>query len=145
MPPAPTKRCPSGYCRVGTAREDGAVSGILAGTATVVALALAALGALSTLTRRRIGIAHVAVAVLLEALLLVQAGLAVVRLSGGYRPEDTATFLGYLGGVVLLPVAGVLWARSEPSRWAGSVIGIAALVAAVMVWRLVQLWEATGA
>lgn len=121
------------------------MSGILAGAATVVALALAALGALSTLTRRRIGIAHVAVAALLEALLLVQAGLAVVRLVGGHRPEDTATFLGYLGGVVLLPVAGVLWARSEPSRWAGTVIGIAALAAAVMVWRLVQLWEATGA
>ncbi len=127
------------------AREDGFVSGILAVAATVVALALAALGAVSTVTRRRIGLAHLAAAGLLEALLLVQAGLALVRLSGGYRPEDTATFLGYLGGVVLLPVAGVLWARSEPSRWAGTVFGIAALVAAVMVWRLVQLWEAAGA
>ncbi len=127
------------------AREDGFVSGILAVAATVVALALAALGAVSTVTRRRIGLAHLAAAGLLEALLLVQAGLALVRLSGGYRPEDTATFLGYLGGVVLLPVAGVLWARSEPSRWAGTVVGIAALVAAVMVWRLVQLWEAAGA
>ncbi len=127
------------------AREDGRVSGILVGAATVAALALAALGALSTLTRRRIGLAHLAAAGLLEALLLVQAGLALVRLSGGYRPEDTATFLGYLGGVVLLPVAGVLGARSEPSRWAGTVVGIAALVAAVMVWRLVQLWGAAGA
>ena len=121
------------------------MSGLLAGTATVVALALAALGAVSTLTRRRIGLAHLAVAAVLEAVLLVQAVLAVVRLAGGYRPEDTATFLGYLGGVVLLPVAGVLWARTEHSRWAGTVIGIAALVSAVMVWRLVQLWEAAGA
>jgi hypothetical protein len=113
--------------------------------ATGVALLLAALGALSTLTRRRTGSAHLAAAAVLEAVLLVQAGIALVRLAGGYRPEETAAFLGYLAGVVLVPVAGVLWSRSDPSRWAGTVIGIAALVAAVMVWRLLHLWEATGA
>ena len=121
------------------------MSGVLAGAATVVALALAALGALSTLTRRRIGLAHLVLAAVLEALLLVQAGVALARLAGGHRLEDAATFLGYLGGVVLVPVAGVLWARAEPSRWAGTVVGVAALVSAVMVWRLVQLWGAPGA
>ena len=120
------------------------MSGVLAGITTVVALALAGLGAVSTLARRRIGLAHLAAAAALEGLLLLQAGLALARLAGGYRPEETATFLGYLAGVVLMPVAGVLWARSEPSRWAGTVVGIAALVSAVMVWRLVQLWG-TGA
>ena len=120
------------------------MSGVLAGVTTVVALALAVLGAVSTLARRRIGLAHLAAAGALEALLLLQAGIALARLAGGYRPEETATFLGYLAGVVLMPVAGVLWARSEPSRWAGTVVGIAALVSAVMVWRLVQLWG-TGA
>jgi hypothetical protein len=121
------------------------VSGALVWVATVVALVLAALGALSTLARRRTGPAHLATAAVLEAVLLVQAVLAVARLVGGYRPEQTATFLGYLGGVVLIPVAGVLWSRTEPSRWAGTIIGIAGLVVAVMVWRLLQLWEATGA
>ena len=121
------------------------MSGALAGVTTVVALALAALGAVSTLTRRRIGLAHLAVAGVLEALLLVQAAMALGQMAGGHRPDDTATFLGYLSGVVLVPVAGVLWARSEPSRWAGTVIGVAALVSAVMVWRLVQLWGAAGA
>ena len=121
------------------------MSGVLVWVATGVALVLAGLGALSTLTRRRTGLAHLATAAVLEAVLLVQAGIAVARLVGGHRPEETATFLGYLGGVVLIPVAGVLWSRNEPSRWAGTVIGIAALVVAVMVWRLLQLWEATGA
>ena len=121
------------------------MSGVLVWAATLVALVLAALGALSTLMRRRTGLAHLATAAVLEAVLLVQAGIAVVRLAGGYRPEETATFLGYLAGVVLIPVAGVLWSRSEPSRWAGTVIGVAALVVAVMVWRLLHLWEATGA
>ena len=121
------------------------MSPALVWTATVVALLLAALGALSTLTRRRTGLAHLVTAGVLEAVLLVQAIVALVRLSGGYRPEETATFLGYLAGVVLVPVAGVLWSRSETSRWAGTVIGIAALVTAVMVWRLLHLWEVPGA
>ena len=121
------------------------MSGVLVWTATVVALVLAGLGALSTVTRRRTGSAHLVTAAVLELVLLVQAVLALVRLAGGYRPAETATFLGYLGGVVLVPVAGVLWSRNEPSRWAGTMLGIAALVAAVMMWRLLHLWEATGA
>ncbi len=121
------------------------MSGVLVWTATVVALMLAALGALSTLTRRRTGLAHLGAAVVLEAVLLLQAAIAAARLVGGHRPADTVTFLGYLGSVLLVPVAGVLWSRNEPSRWAGTVIGIAALVVAVMVWRLLQLWQAPGA
>jgi crotonobetainyl-CoA:carnitine CoA-transferase CaiB-like acyl-CoA transferase len=121
------------------------VSPALVWTATAVALVLAALGALSTLTRRRTGLAHLVAAGALEAVLLLQAVVALVRLAGGYRPEETATFLGYLAGVVLVPVAGVLWSRGETSRWAGTVICIAALVTAVMVWRLLHLWEVPGA
>jgi hypothetical protein len=47
--------------------------------------------------------------------------------------------------VVLVPVAGVLWARTEQTRWAGTVLAVAGAVVGVMVWRLLQLWEATGA
>ena len=114
-------------------------------TATAVALLLAGLGVLSTATRRRTGPAHLVAAGVLEAVLLVQAVVALVRLGGGYRPQETATFLGYLAGVVLVPVAGVLWSRGETSRWAGTVVAVAALVTAVMVWRLVHLWEVPGA
>ena len=112
---------------------------------TVVAVALALLGLASTLARRRIGLVHLAVAAVLEALLLVQAGIAVVAMAGGDTPPETATFAGYLAGIVLVPVAGSLWARTEQTRWAGTVIAVAAAVVAVMVWRLLQLWEATGA
>ena len=111
---------------------------------TVVAVALAGVGALSTVLRRRIGTAHLAVAGVLELLLLVQGVLAVVGLAGGHRPAELTTFAAYLGSVVLLPVAGVLWARSEPTRWAGTVLGVAALTVAVMLWRLVDLWAVTG-
>jgi hypothetical protein len=121
------------------------VTTLLVGVITVVALLLAALGAASTLARRRIGLVHLVGAGLLEAVLLVQAVLVVVAMTGGERPADTATFVSYLLGVLLVPVAGVLWARSERTRWAGTVLAVAGLVVAVMVWRLLQLWEATGA
>jgi hypothetical protein len=112
---------------------------------SAVALVLAALGGLSTALRRRIGSAHLVTTGLLETLLVVQAVLAVVAVAGGHRPAELATFLAYLGTVVLLPVAGLLWARTEPTRWAGTVLGVAALAVAVMVWRLLDLWEATRA
>jgi hypothetical protein len=120
------------------------VSTPLVVAATVVALVLAALGGLSTALRRRIGTAHLAATGLLELLLVVQGVLAVVAVTGGHRPAELATFTAYLSSVVLLPVAGVLWARTEPTRWAGTVLGVAALAVAVMLWRLLDLWEVTG-
>jgi hypothetical protein len=123
----------------------GAMNDTLVWSATAVAVVVALAGLASTLAHRRIGLVHLAGAAVLEVLLLVQAVLAGAALAGGERPPETATFLGYLGGVVLLPVAGVLWSRTEPSRWAGTVLAVASLVTAVMVWRLVQLWEAPGA
>ena len=114
----------------------------LVGAITAVAVLLAVLGVVSTLVRRRIGLLHLGVAGLLEALLLVQVAVAVIAMAGGDTPADTPTFLGYLGGIVLVPVAGGLWARSEQTRWAGTVMAVAAAVVGVMVWRLLQLWEA---
>ena len=110
---------------------------------SVVAVALAALGGLSTALNRRIGSAHLVAAGLLELLLVGQGVLAAVGLAGGHRPVELTTFLAYLVSVLLLPVAGLLWARSEPTRWAGTVLGVAALAVAVMVWRLLDLWKVT--
>jgi hypothetical protein len=121
------------------------VSTALVVVTTVVAGSVALLGVATTVVHRRIGLLHVAGTLLLEALLLLQAVLATVAMVGGDRPADTPTFLGYLSGVVLIPVAGLLWARTEASRWAGTVIAVAAGAVAVMVWRLLELWEATGA
>lgn len=112
--------------------------------ATVVAVLLVVAGLASTLARRRIGLVHLVLAGVLEALLLVQAAVALAGMDDD-TPADAPTFLGYLSGVVLIPVAGVLWARTEVSRWAGSVMAVAGASAGVMVWRLLELWEATGA
>jgi hypothetical protein len=137
-----------GACRSTSARVSAGeplVSTALVGAISAVAALLAALGVASTLARRRIGLVHLVGAGLLELLLLVQTGVAVVAMAGGDTPADTPTFLGYLIGVVLVPIAGVLWARTERTRWAGTVIAVAAAVVGVMAWRLLQLWEATRA
>ncbi|MBN1094528.1 hypothetical protein JKP75_19475 [Blastococcus sp. TML/M2B] len=111
---------------------------------TVVATLLVVAGLASTLARRRTGLVHLVLAGVLEALLLLQAGAALLAMDGD-TPADPPTFLGYLSGAVLIPVAGVLWARSEVSRWAGTVLAVAGASVGVMVWRLLELWEATGA
>jgi len=118
------------------------VSTALAWTVTALALLLAVVGAASTLARRRMGLIHWIVVGLLEAALLVQAVVAVVRLAGGHRVAETATFYGYLAGIVLVPVIGAGWAWSERTKWAGTQLAVAGLAVAVMVWRLVQLWVA---
>ena len=118
---------------------------VLVTAITVVSVLLALLGLASTLVRRRTGTLHLAAAGVLEALLLLQAAVVVVAMAGGERPADTATFVSYLVAVVLVPVAGALWARTERTRWAGTVLAVAGAVVGVMVWRLLQLWEATGA
>jgi hypothetical protein len=121
------------------------VTPVLVVLVTVVAVLLAGLGLAATLARRRIGLVHLAGAALLEAVLLVQAVVALVALSRGTHLAETATFLAYLIGVLLVPVAGVLWARTEPTRWAGTVVAVAATEVAIMGWRLLQLWQVTGA
>jgi hypothetical protein len=120
------------------------MNGVLAGLASGIAAVVALLGVASTVARRRIGAVHLVAAGLLEAVLLVQAVVVAVALAGGTRPAETPTFVGYLIGVLVVPVAGTLWARTEPTRWAGTVLAVAAAVAGVMVWRLVQIWN-TGA
>ena len=117
----------------------------LAALASGVAVLVAALGVASTIARRRIGTLHLVGIAVLELVLLVQTVLAVAALAGGSRPTETATFLAYLIAVLVIPVAGALWARTEPTRWAGTVLAVACLVTAVMVWRLVQVWGPAGA
>lgn len=110
---------------------------------TVAAVLLVVAGLASTLARRQIGLVHLVLAGVVEILLLVQAGVALAAMDGD-TPADAPTFLGYLSGVVLIPVAGVLWARTEVTRWAGTVLAVAGASVGVMVWRLLELWEATG-
>jgi hypothetical protein len=117
----------------------------LAVVITVAAGLLAVVGLLTTAAGRRMGLIHWVLVGLLEAVLLVQAVVAVARLIGGHRLTETATFYAYLATVLLVPVLGALWAWTERSRWAGTQLAVAGVAVAVMVWRLVQVWRAPGA
>jgi 4-amino-4-deoxy-L-arabinose transferase-like glycosyltransferase len=117
----------------------------LAVVITGAAVLLAVVGLLTTAAGRRMGLIHWILAGLLEAVLLVQAVVAVVRLVDGHRLTEPATFWAYLATVLLVPVLGALWAWTERSRWAGAQLSVAGAAVAVMIWRLVQVWQATGA
>lgn len=82
---------------------------------------------------------------LLEAALLAQCVAGLVQLAGIDRPLETATFLGYLIGVLfVLPVA-TGWAVREPSRYSTAVIMVGVLTVIVLIARLQQVWDGAGA
>jgi hypothetical protein len=77
-----------------------------------------------------------------EALLVVQAAIAAVRVFAGTSLPETSTFLIYLVvSVCVLPIA-TQFATAEPTRWGGTVIAVGAIATAVAVWRLQGLWLA---
>ena len=73
----------------------------------------------------------------LQALLLVQAGVAVYRLvQGTDTPSSTATYGGYLLLTLLLLPGAFALVAEERSRYGSLVLGAACLVVAVVELRL---------
>ncbi|GAA4943705.1 hypothetical protein HD597_000917 [Nonomuraea thailandensis] len=81
---------------------------------------------------------------LLEVAVLVQAGFVIAGVAGGRGPDDQVTLFGYVGGVVLIPPAGVFLALAERSRWGPAILGVAGFAVAVMTGRLLQIWQGTA-
>jgi hypothetical protein len=80
----------------------------------------------------------------IELLVLIQVVVFVVRLAGGGGPSEGSeqvTLIGYLLTAVLLPPAGAVLARMEPTRWGSLLIGSAAIIVPVLVLRLGQIWN----
>jgi flagellar biosynthesis protein FliQ len=75
-----------------------------------------------------------------ELLLVVQLVVAVIQIASGDRPDSTLTFLAYAVGVLLILPIGVFWSQAERSRSSTLVIAVAAVAAAVMTARMLQLW-----
>lgn len=70
-----------------------------------------------------------------EALVVVQAVVALARGGSG------ALFLGYLASAVLLLPAGWVLARMEPTRWGSGILAAAGLIMAPLALRLLQVWH----
>lgn len=81
-------------------------------------------------------------AIVVEVALLVQVVIALVQLFGGTTPAEPVTFVAYSIGVLLALPLGFYLAREERSRWGSLCLCFTAVVVAVMVLRLLQLWQA---
>ena len=77
----------------------------------------------------------------LEAALLVQSVVAVVRLAGSAVVAEPVTFVAYTAGVLVPLPLGIYLARIERTRWGSLSLCFTAVVVAVMSLRLLQLWR----
>ena len=118
--------------------------GSLANAVLALALALAAAGAVLAALNRRPGKPLLQGLLVLQLLLLGQAGVAVARLLSGERPVEQAVFIGYLVVSVLLVPGGLVWSFEEKSRYGTLILGAACLVVAVLQVRLLSLWSVLG-
>lgn len=112
---------------------------------TVVALAVAAWCLVAAVRDRPPARSHFVGVGLVEAAALVLTVVAVIAMAGGDRPTEVGTFVGYLFTFLALPPAAIALARLEPTRWGSVILTVACLVTPVLVARLQQIWEATGA
>jgi hypothetical protein len=112
----------------------------LAITIIVTSLLVAAFCGLMAVLDRPPRLAQLAGLAAVEAVLVVQLVVAMGRIFTGDRPEQLATFVGYLLTVVLIPPLAALIAWSERTRWGSAIAAAACLVVPVMVVRLQQVW-----
>ncbi len=82
--------------------------------------------------------------VVVAALVAVQVGIATARLIGGAGPTEgtrIVTFVGYMLTTLLLPPAGAVLARLEPTRWGSGLIGAVMVIVPVLLLRMQQVWS----
>ncbi|TDC55891.1 hypothetical protein E1281_10260 [Actinomadura sp. KC345] len=120
------------------------MTNVLATVIIVVALLAAGYALVAALRNRAMDPAQLISLAVLEILLVAQAVVGFVKLSGDEGPADSATFVGYLLGVLLIPLAGAGWGLLERTRWGSAVIVVAGAGVAVMIVRMNQLWSGTG-
>lgn len=82
------------------------------------------------------------------ALLLIEAGLVlnlvlgVIRVTGDHQGVEVVTYVGYLiGALVILPL-GWLWAVSEKTRAGAAVLLVAVLLVPFLLLRMHDIWSA---
>jgi len=84
----------------------------------------------------------VAVLELVLLALLVGGCIALARTD---QAVDGVLFVSYLVTLVVIPPAAVLWGIAEKSRWGTGVVVVAMLTVAILVIRVLQIWQASHA
>ena len=104
-------------------------------------LLLAAWSGLWAYLRKPVNGGQIIAGLVLEVTLAVQSVIGVVRLTGDAAVVEPVTFVAYAVGI-LAPLALGIWiARIERTRWGSIAFCFTAVVVAVMVLRLLQLWQ----
>ena len=117
------------------------MTGPLAYALMVVGLLLAAWTGLWANRRKPVNAAQIIAALVLEAGLLVQSVIGIVRLAGDATVAEPVTFVAYAIGVLAPLPLGIYLARIERTRWGSISLCFTAVVVAVMGLRLLQLWR----
>ena len=114
---------------------DGLAAALLA-----LSLVLAAWAGVSAAIDRLLPKTHLQLLFVLQALVLVQAVVAIVRMGDWDGPKGE--LLGYLAVSAVLVPGGLVLAVEERNRWGTLVLGAACLTVAVVVVRLLAVWSA---
>ena len=93
---------------------------------------------------RPVGRVTLAVAAALELGFVVQAVLGIVLLATTDHDVHGVLFVAYLLGSLLVLPAAIWWARAEKSQWGTGILVVAALVDAVLLARLTDIWNGRG-
>lgn len=83
-------------------------------------------------------------AALVFLLTVVQAGIALARMSQIGSDSELATFAAYAITLPFLPLATTFLAIKDKSRWAMGSIAVGAFAVLVMTARLQQIWNLHG-
>jgi hypothetical protein len=122
--------------------DDRRVIPVLGYAVLAAGLLLALWTGIQAARRRPTTDAQMIGAIVVEAALLVQVVIALIRLIGGRQLNEPVTFVAYSIGVLLSLPLGFYLAREERTRWGSLCLCFTAVVVAVMVLRLLQLWQA---
>ena len=80
-----------------------------------------------------------AAVLVLLAIALVATALSTVV--GGHHVPSTVTFVAYVVAFLIIPPAGLVLARMEPTKWGSVIIATVGIVEAILVVRLQQVFS----
>lgn len=105
-------------------------------------LALALWTGVQAARRRPTSEAQMVGAIVVEVAVLVQVVIALIQVIRGHGLNEPVTLVAYSIGILLALPLGFYLAREERTRWGSVCLCFTAVVVAVMMLRLLQLWQA---
>lgn len=108
----------------------------------VTTIGLCGYAAVATLRGKPVDNPMFYLTVTVEVLLVIQLIVGIILINSADPAMSKGIFIAYLLGLILVPPMALFWSVAErESRWGTAVLLVAALGLAIMVGRLVQLWN----